>query len=319
MKLIFKTLLLSGALATAPLWAADATADKPSEEVDNTAWLGVASSSVDELIATQLDLPEGVGVAIRLLLPDSPADKAGLKKHDVLFEFEGQAINSPQHLGELVRSKSAGDSIELSIIQRGAKKNIEVELGSRPEHIPQVPDDQNQMPGQLDLGDIGRLQFKIMPLDADADLDGDAAEAMKKMREQMEKQFRGMLKLEELKNLPGAGQIVGLSSKTMKFNDADGTVTIRSKDGVIDVTSKDKEGSVVFEGPANTAQEREALPQEIREKLERFESSTIDLDFKGFKLPDPTMRVPGLKPGKKVEPKSEEVPPAKKDGEKAEI
>ena len=49
------------------------------------AWLGIATAKVDEVLAAQLDLPDGVGATVKLVLPDSPAAKSGINKHDVIF------------------------------------------------------------------------------------------------------------------------------------------------------------------------------------------------------------------------------------------
>ena len=93
------------------------------EENSKPAWLGIVTSKVDPIVATQLDLPEGTGAAIKLIVPDSPAEKAELKKHDIIFEINGTQIKSPSNLSELISSYKADESVELAIIQRG-KKNF---------------------------------------------------------------------------------------------------------------------------------------------------------------------------------------------------
>ena len=99
------------------------------------AWLGIASSKIDAVLASQLDLPEGVGAAVKLVMPDSPAEKSGIKKHDVIFEIDGEPIKSPDHLSELISSRKAGANAELSVIQRGKKKTINVNFVKRPDHL----------------------------------------------------------------------------------------------------------------------------------------------------------------------------------------
>ena len=71
------------------------------------AWLGIATSKIDAVMATQLDLPEGVGVAIKLVIPDSPAEKSGIKKHDIIFEIDGIPVKSPEHIRELISSRKS--------------------------------------------------------------------------------------------------------------------------------------------------------------------------------------------------------------------
>ena len=53
------------------------------EENSKPAWLGIVTSKVDPIIATQLDLPEGTGAAIKLIVPKSPAEKKRQKENSI--------------------------------------------------------------------------------------------------------------------------------------------------------------------------------------------------------------------------------------------
>ena len=52
--------------------------------------------------------------------------------------------------------------------------------------------------------------------------------------------------------------------------DGKGSVTMKTINGKKDVIVKNKEGKVVFEGPYQTTQEQAAVPDDIRERLERM-------------------------------------------------
>ena len=290
-------------------------------EGEKQAYLGVATAPVDEVVAAQLDLPEGVGAAVKIVVPESPAERAGIAKNDIVFEFDGTAVTSPQHLSDLVREKSPGDEVSVAVIQRGDKNDLTVTLGERPEHLPEVAqgDGEDAPPGiQLNLGDVGELKFDIQPLLRGGNPD-ELKKQMEKMRAQMQQQLKGMMDLEDLGDLPGAADVMGMASKSMMMSDGNGSIKIETKEGKTHVTAKDADGNVTFEGPANSDEDRAKIPADVREKLEKFESSNIQLDFKGFNFSEPKMRVPELKPGKEVEPEKDEIPPAEKDGKKIEI
>src|SRR5262249_46819013 len=68
-----------------------ANADGPVSSHE-TAWLGISSREASEDLTAQLDLQPGVGLVVTNVGPDSPAAKAGLKKHDVLTGFGDQAL-----------------------------------------------------------------------------------------------------------------------------------------------------------------------------------------------------------------------------------
>lgn len=74
----------------------------------------------------------GVGAQISTsgtgILPGSPAQKAGLKAGDVIIEFDGKKINSPEELIVSVRSKNVGDRVTLVFMRDGVKKSVTLNL-----------------------------------------------------------------------------------------------------------------------------------------------------------------------------------------------
>lgn len=287
------------------------------QPADATAWLGVATAPVGEALAAQLDLPEGTGATVQIVVPDSPAAAAGIKKNDILFEFDGELIRSPKHLTKLVQARKPGRKAEIATIQRGKRKELEVEFGARPAHL--NVDNAEQLPGGgMNFDDLGGIEFDIMPMNGDL---GDLQEQVEKMRKQVEKQFQGMLDLDDMAEnlqLPNI-QFGGNSSSSVMMSDGDGSLKIETRDGKKTVTAKDPDGNLVFEGPANTDEELEKIPAKVREKLDRVQiNEGRGIELKDFKLDfgRPKMKVPKLKPGKKVQPAP---PAAEKDGKKIEI
>ena len=63
------------------------------------------------------------------VLPDGPAQRAGLEKGDVLLEFDGAAIESLDHLHRLLTVELAQRDVPLRVLRRGQV----VELTIRPE------------------------------------------------------------------------------------------------------------------------------------------------------------------------------------------
>ena len=90
--------------------------------------LGVATSPVAPQVAAQLNLPEGFGLTVDVVEPDSPADKAGLKQHDVIVRLGDQKVVNMAQLGTLVRAHKPGDTIELTIIRQSKEQVLKAEL-----------------------------------------------------------------------------------------------------------------------------------------------------------------------------------------------
>jgi putative serine protease PepD len=74
----------------------------------------------------------GVGAQISTsgkgILPGSPAQKAGLRGGDIIIEFDGKRINSPEELIVSVRSKNVGDRVTLVFMRDGIKKSVTLDL-----------------------------------------------------------------------------------------------------------------------------------------------------------------------------------------------
>lgn len=56
--------------------------------------LGAIVQTPEPLVANQLRLPENEGLVVTEVMPNSPAAKAGLQKHDILLELDGKKVPS---------------------------------------------------------------------------------------------------------------------------------------------------------------------------------------------------------------------------------
>jgi serine protease Do len=85
----------------------------------NGPWLGV-----------QMD-PDAPGCVVALVVPGSPADKAGVKVNDLIRKFGAKDVPGGTDLVQLVQSRQTGEQIILEI-QRGDERiQLRVELGKR--------------------------------------------------------------------------------------------------------------------------------------------------------------------------------------------
>jgi serine protease Do len=105
--------------AFAPLMLAAATLGTPDDA--EKGFLGVQIKNSDS------------GVEIQAIIPDSPADKAGLRKDDVIVKINGEDAGNVQGFVQTVGAKKPGDKIKLKIKRDGQDKEIEVTLGKMPD------------------------------------------------------------------------------------------------------------------------------------------------------------------------------------------
>ena len=61
----------------------------------------------------------------------SPAEKAGLKDHDIILELNGQKIDAEHTLGSLIQQHQVGDEVALKIFRDGKEFDVKVKLEER--------------------------------------------------------------------------------------------------------------------------------------------------------------------------------------------
>lgn len=96
-------------------------------------WLGVTIQPVTKAIAEQFKLASEEGVLVSDVTADSPATKAGLKRGDVIIEYEGKKADDPADLRNMVAATSPGTKVNLKILRDGKEESVAVTIGELPE------------------------------------------------------------------------------------------------------------------------------------------------------------------------------------------
>ena len=105
------------------------------------AMLGITMQPIDDKIAEELKLSSRNGVYIVEVLKNSAADKAGLKKGDVLVAVDSVKITTPSSVQEVISRFSPGDKAELTVIRDGKEKTFEVVFKGTAQENGTVADD----------------------------------------------------------------------------------------------------------------------------------------------------------------------------------
>ena len=120
-------------VATLVLSAGLAATGHAREESDGTPWLGVYTQSLSDELRDGLDYKGESGVLVNRVVSGSPADKAGVRKGDIIVSLNSRSVDSSGELADIVQSATPGQKVALKIIRDGDSKSISVELGTRPE------------------------------------------------------------------------------------------------------------------------------------------------------------------------------------------
>jgi S1-C subfamily serine protease len=91
--------------------------------------LGVVVQAVTEDIAQSFSLKEARGVIVGTVQPGSAADKAGIKREDIITAFNGNAVNDANELRNLVAATQPGTEATVTILRDGREQQVKVTLG----------------------------------------------------------------------------------------------------------------------------------------------------------------------------------------------
>jgi hypothetical protein len=94
-------------------------------------YLGVNIRDIDNDRAAELKLKDVRGAEITTVDHDAPANKAGLKVHDVVLEMNGQRVEGAEQLRRMLRETPPGHTVNFVISRDGQQQNISVQLGDR--------------------------------------------------------------------------------------------------------------------------------------------------------------------------------------------
>lgn len=81
------------------------------------AYAGVEYASIDAATAIENNLPSTSGAYISNVISGSPADKAGLKKGDIIIAVDNHKVGENASLGTLLGEHSAGDTVAITYIR----------------------------------------------------------------------------------------------------------------------------------------------------------------------------------------------------------
>lgn len=100
--------------------------------------LGVFTMPATPALRAHLKLEKELGLVVEHILPESAAEKAGLKVHDVLIKAAGEELRHVPQLYELI-AKQKDQPFELELIRAGEKLTLTITPAEAPQDMPGVP------------------------------------------------------------------------------------------------------------------------------------------------------------------------------------
>jgi hypothetical protein len=216
-------------------------------------WIGLAGAAIspDHVLRAHVKIPDGQGLLVAHVVPDSPAEKAGLKQHDILLRANDAELHEMQNLVDIVSTEGEKQGkIEVEILRGGERESVSLTPEERP------ADAQPQPPGPNDAfgGGFGPVGPEGIP-------------------QELLRQFPGRFQLHQF---GGPGGAVGNIPSGV-------SVSISREEGKpahITVKRGDETWEVVGDDPESLKQ----LPDDLRPFVERMlhGASPMDLHMEGF-------------------------------------
>src|SRR4029450_2127721 len=135
-------LLASIILTAGVVLAQEPAPPPPSEDVEpleqnfsffleGSGFLGVYAENINRENMGRYRLNEVRGVGVTQVVKDSPAEKAGLRKDDVILRIDGENVNSVRKLNRLVAEMAPDHSVRITVSRGGAEQELTATIGKR--------------------------------------------------------------------------------------------------------------------------------------------------------------------------------------------
>ena len=102
-------------------------------------WLGVYLSDVTERDAKRLGLKAVRGVMIDSVFQGSPAERAGIRKGDVVVSFNDQEIANASQFSVLVSTVKQGNIVPIEVVREGDRLALSTTVGDRDSFLANAP------------------------------------------------------------------------------------------------------------------------------------------------------------------------------------
>lgn len=95
-------------------------------------WLGISIQKITPELAKQFNLKSENGALVSDLVENGPAQKSGLKRGDVIVEYDGKKTDEPYQLRNMVANTAPGEEHTLTVLRDNEALKLTVKIGELP-------------------------------------------------------------------------------------------------------------------------------------------------------------------------------------------
>lgn len=127
-------------------------------------YIGVRIQPLTDELAESLGLESAEGALVANVLPDGPAEKAGIETGDVIVSIDGKKVENARQLTRRIGSISPGETAELSVIRDGKPVSLSLKL-SKLESEAKPTEPKEMAPEEIKPSSIASFGIEVMPND----------------------------------------------------------------------------------------------------------------------------------------------------------
>src|SRR5689334_21329308 len=110
--------------------------DEPSDQtfsffLDGGSFLGIYAENISRENMGRYHMSQVRGVGVTQVVKDSPAEKAGLRKDDVILRIDGENVSSVRKLNRVVSELAPDQSVRVSFSRGGAEQEVTATVAKR--------------------------------------------------------------------------------------------------------------------------------------------------------------------------------------------
>ncbi|NOY64270.1 MAG: DegQ family serine endoprotease [Nitrospirae bacterium] len=124
-------------------------------------WLGVTIQDLTPELADRFGLDKTLGALVSDVFKGSPAEKSGIKRGDVIIEFDGRSVSNVSVLRNLVAQSRVGSKVKIKVVRKGKKQTLWARIIEIPDEFSEVKDITPK--GRPEKADIGLTVTELTP------------------------------------------------------------------------------------------------------------------------------------------------------------
>jgi serine protease Do len=115
-------------------------------------YLALLPQDIDEKLAKAMNLKSTEGSLVGNVTPGGPADKAGIKRGDVITEVDGYKIKDSTQLRNVIATVKPGTQIHITLLRDGQEMKVTADLAERPKESEATPPEREEEQAETKIG-----------------------------------------------------------------------------------------------------------------------------------------------------------------------